>query len=108
MNLTLPQLLPECESPSRQFCTTCRLKYRGQAFRQTILEVRQVEGVGADFKCPRGYPWIKESPRGLGDSIAAFTSKLGIGPCGGCSRRQAKLNKALPYGRDRATRPKPD
>tara|TARA_A200000159_G_scaffold4938_1_gene4615 strand:- start:1516 stop:1782 length:267 start_codon:yes stop_codon:yes gene_type:complete len=35
--------------------------------------------------------------RGLGDTIAKFTTKLGIKPCGGCKQRQEKLNKFLPY-----------
>ncbi|WP_020675568.1 hypothetical protein [Geopsychrobacter electrodiphilus] len=37
------------------------------------------------------------SSRGLGDSIAKLTSALGIKPCGGCKKRQAYLNKKMPY-----------
>jgi len=36
--------------------------------------------------------------RGLGDTIAKITSSLGIKPCGGCKKRQEKLNKLVPYG----------
>ena len=35
--------------------------------------------------------------RGLGDSIAKVTSKMGIKKCGGCRKRQKKLNRLLPY-----------
>jgi len=35
--------------------------------------------------------------RGLGDTIAKAASKLGVKPCGGCKKRQNKLNKMLPY-----------
>ena len=34
---------------------------------------------------------------GLGDTIAKVTSAVGNKPCGGCKRRQAKLNKLVPY-----------
>ena len=34
---------------------------------------------------------------GLGDTIAKFTSAIGIKPCGGCKKRQAALNKRFPY-----------
>lgn len=35
--------------------------------------------------------------RGLGDTIAKMTKAVGIKPCGGCKKRQAILNKAVPY-----------
>lgn len=42
--------------------------------------------------------WNKDQPsRGLGDTIAKATSKMGIKPCGGCKKRQSVLNKAFPY-----------
>jgi len=34
---------------------------------------------------------------GLGDTIAKATSAIGIKPCGGCKKRQAALNKLVPY-----------
>ena len=37
------------------------------------------------------------SSRGLGDTIARITSWFGIPPCGGCKRRQDRLNRWLPY-----------
>lgn len=89
-------LLPECNAPNRQFCETCRKRRDGRAFRETILTVRGVEA-DPDFDCPRSLPWIKESPQGIGDTIASFTKRLGIKPCGGCKKRQAKLNKLFPY-----------
>jgi hypothetical protein len=35
--------------------------------------------------------------RGLGDVIAAGTKAVGIKPCAGCARRQATLNKLVPF-----------
>lgn len=35
--------------------------------------------------------------RGLGDTIAYFTTAIGIKPCGGCKERQEMLNKLVPY-----------
>lgn len=35
--------------------------------------------------------------RGLGDTIAKITSAVGIKPCGGCKKRQEKLNDLVPY-----------
>jgi len=37
--------------------------------------------------------------RGLGDTVAKVTSTIGIKPCKGCKKRQAKLNKWFPYKR---------
>ncbi len=34
---------------------------------------------------------------GLGDVIASATKAVGIKPCGGCQRRQAALNKLVPF-----------
>jgi len=43
-------------------------------------------------------PLAKEGKsRGLGDSIKKVTSALGIKQCGGCKRRQEKLNRLFPY-----------
>lgn len=38
-----------------------------------------------------------EVSRGLGDTIAKITKAVGIKPCGGCKKRQERLNKAVPY-----------
>lgn len=37
--------------------------------------------------------------RGFGDTVAKFTSALGIKPCAGCKQRQATLNRLWSYGR---------
>lgn len=34
---------------------------------------------------------------GLGDAVAALTTKLGVKPCGGCKKRQVALNKAVQF-----------
>ena len=42
----------------------------------------------------------KPPSEGLGDTIKKVTDKLGIKQCGGCKRRQEKLNRLFPYGKD--------
>ncbi len=39
----------------------------------------------------------KRKPRGLGDTIKNVTERVGIRQCGGCKKRQEKLNKLFPY-----------
>jgi len=39
----------------------------------------------------------KAKSRGLGDTIAKITKAVGIKPCGGCKKRQKKLNEWFPY-----------
>ena len=39
------------------------------------------------------------TPRGLGDTIAKLTTKVGITPCGGCKKRQELFNEKVPYGK---------
>lgn len=58
-------------------------------------------------RCDRHLPrWREGKPvpfaackasRGLGDTVAKVTRKLGIRRCGGCKERQEKLNKLFPY-----------
>jgi hypothetical protein len=43
--------------------------------------------------------WRRRS-RGLGDTIAKITSAVGIKACGGCKKRQARLNELVPYRAD--------
>ena len=38
-----------------------------------------------------------DKSKGLGDTIAKATKKVGIPPCGRCKKRQEKLNKMFPY-----------
>jgi hypothetical protein len=40
---------------------------------------------------------VELKSRGLGDTIAKMTHALGIKQCGGCKKRQSKLNKIFPY-----------
>ena len=51
----------------------------------------------ADGKLVSESATIKTPSTGLGDTIAKVTDKLGIPKCGGCKRRQKKLNKLMPY-----------
>lgn len=38
-----------------------------------------------------------EKSKGLGDTIKKITDKMGIKQCGGCKKRQKKLNRLFPY-----------
>ena len=40
---------------------------------------------------------VDQRSRGLGDTIARMTTAIGIPPCGGCKKRQERLNKLVPY-----------
>ena len=44
-----------------------------------------------------GNIYTHDISKGLGDTIAKITKAVGIKPCGGCKKRQEKLNKAMPY-----------
>ena len=52
----------------------------------------------------KGQLWVPEN-RGLGDTIASWTKRLGIKPCGGCTRRAQKLNKWFPNNRRKPAYP---
>lgn len=52
-----------------------------------------------------GEEWNVSMPsRGLGDTVAKLTTKLGIKPCGGCKKRQKKLNQLVPFKRRTSAR----
>ena len=91
MSHPLPQLLPHCSH--QHFCEMCRKLSSGREFRSGALRRSELD-CEPDFTCPKGKPWISE---GLGDTIAKVTDALHIPKCGGCKKRQAKLNKLVPY-----------
>ena len=41
-----------------------------------------------------------DKSKGLGDTVAKITKAVGIKPCGGCKKRQKKLNRLFPYKED--------
>jgi len=48
-------------------------------------------------------PWTPDMPaRGLGDRFAKVTHAMRIKPCGGCKKRQARLNAAFPIDQGKA------
>jgi hypothetical protein len=51
-------------------------------------------------------PWNPSMPsRGLGDTVAKVTNAVGIKSCGGCKKRQEKLNSLVPFGAGDKTDP---
>ena len=46
---------------------------------------------------PPGQIKLKKESLGIGDSIKKVTDALKIPQCGGCRRRQEKLNRLFPY-----------
>ena len=63
MTYELPQLLPHCKQPKKQFCESCRDLERGRTFRRGVLERQGIEGVHVDFECIKGLPWgYKRTP----------------------------------------------
>lgn len=47
----------------------------------------------------------KKQKRGLGDSIAEITRRVGIQPCDACKKRQKKLNDWFPYEGKKGKKP---
>lgn len=69
------------------------------------FEKTKLEG-GWHFKCRRcGFEALKQAEeyvhrcfrRGLGDTVAALASAVGIETCESCEERRAKLNRMFPY-----------
>jgi len=94
---------------SRRHCPACR---SSRTFRLSLAEAFELPEGGVDFACPHGQgeAAAEETPaplvpppvrcgcakrnarRGLGDMVAAATTAIGIKRCGGCERRQVRLN----------------
>jgi len=72
-------------------CRTCGLPARPRS-----VCSRYLCRLPAYRHCVTGPP-IETPSRGLGDTIAKITNAVGIKPCGGCKKRQKKLNKMFPY-----------
>lgn len=79
---------------NRSVCAICRDKERGRVHRKAWLENTDPESTDYDFICTKRRDWNSE---GLGDTIAKLTKKAGFKQCGGCKKRQATLNKLIPY-----------
>ena len=58
--MKLPQLIPHCNTPNKQFCDTCRSKDLGRGFRKGVLERNNIK-CDVDFECPKGKPWNDQS-----------------------------------------------
>jgi hypothetical protein len=41
--------------------------------------------------------FVSDEPVGLGDVVKRATSSIGIGPCGGCADRAARLNQRVAF-----------
>jgi hypothetical protein len=91
MPITLEQFHEKarCSPEGCKACAMCRSKNPAHA-------AARMSALGMEWwTCPHG---IGEKMRGLGDVIAKVTKAFGIKPCIGCSKRQAKLNKLVPFG----------
>ena len=98
-----PLRMPWCVSGL--VCRLCRDLEGGRAWREQTAELFNVMEV--DWPCPRGYEWGWTGPsRGLGDTVAKVIKAVTFGhvkPCGGCKKRQALLNRLVPYGAGKET-----
>jgi hypothetical protein len=91
----------ECENPGTALYFECqRHGCRKHAAWWRLCRTREEyfraweEGRGPG----QGKPWDPSQPsRGLGDTIAKVTTAVGIRRCGGCKKRQAQLNRLVPY-----------
>jgi hypothetical protein len=61
-----------------------------------IKRMHEIEKMHQDYMAKQ-LQIAKQQSRGLGDTIAKITSAVGIKPCGGCKKRQEKLNQMFPY-----------
>lgn len=85
---------PACQS--RVHCRACLSDPAWHARRSTRY-VMPPQGT-----CPHGVTLetVDHSKmRGLGDLVAKATKAVGIKPCGGCRKRQEKLNKLVPFNK---------
>ena len=64
---------------------------------QTMQEGRRVEMIEPCWSHLTCMAERARKSRGLGDTIAKITTKLGIKPCKGCKKRQKWLNRIFPY-----------
>ena len=79
-------------------CATCRDLEAGRSWRESLTLRFAVPGGAVDFVCPHGRSWGTQPSRGLGDTVAKVIHAVtGIKPCGGCRKRQAALNRLMPY-----------
>ena len=79
-------------------CPLCRDLLAGRAWRVSLSLRFAVPGGAVDFVCPHGRSWGTQPSRGLGDTVAKVIHAVtGIKPCGGCRKRQAALNRLMPY-----------
>lgn len=73
-------------------CGFC--KEKGKEYTKNIFDLRD----GRKVNKPR--PVAPKKSRGLGDTVAKAIHKVSRGkikPCGGCKKRQAKLNTLVSY-----------
>tara|TARA_R110002020_G_scaffold115383_1_gene265292 strand:+ start:1635 stop:1937 length:303 start_codon:yes stop_codon:yes gene_type:complete len=80
------------EVPMREdeFPVYCPCGAIGTSFEETIIKPHPLQRMNAGS--------TKDRPaKGLGDTIAKITHKLGFKSCGGCKKRQAYLNEKFPY-----------
>lgn len=104
--MSKPLFILSLQCTGEAHCRKCRMLEEGRAFRTAMRASFEVPGDEVDFACPAergGKPWSYDPPvksRGLGDTIAKITRAVGIKPCGGCKKRQAALNKLVPYSGD--------
>ena len=73
-----------------EFPIYCPCGAVGKSFKETVIEPHPLERRNAETT-------EDKSSRGLGDTVAKVTKKLGIRSCGGCKKRQTLLNKIFPY-----------
>ena len=82
-------------------CITCRNRENGYKFRESLSKAFKLPNDEINFECPYGKEWEhKSKSKGLGDTLKKAIEKVTLGkvkPCGGCKKRQEKLNKLFPY-----------
>jgi hypothetical protein len=68
----------------------------GRAFCEPWIDL-SVASFESAVKGIRRHCGLEKAARGLGDWVAKLTGFFGINPCGGCEKRQEKLNRLVPF-----------
>ena len=77
-------------------CTKCKLHI---PMEESDWPLRCRCGVRYDSPDDPG-KMVEVKSKGLGDTLAKITGKMGVKQCGGCKSRQRTLNKWFPYKND--------
>jgi hypothetical protein len=81
----------EVPMKEEEFPIYCPCGAVGLNFEETIINPHPLQ------KMKSTGTLVDRPSKGLGDTIAKITTRMGFKSCGGCKKRQAYLNEKFPY-----------